>query len=219
MSAPETIDWGIAIPVKGGPDAKSRLRSPARQAIARAVGLDTITAAVAAVGAGSVVVVTADTDLAAEVRSSLRVVVVPDPGTGLDGAVTVAVAALATSGRTGIAVLLGDHPCVTPTEVGAALEVSGRHTHAFVPDTEGTGTAVVTTRSPSELRTAFGAGSAARHEALGLTRLDLDLPGLRLDLDDLDDLEAARALGLGPHTRTALLDYASGRASEHPHGR
>lgn len=219
MSAPLDLDWGVVVPVKGGPGAKSRLRIPARGLVAAAVGLDTIETAIAVVGAARVAVVSADPSLAASIAGMGPVVLVDDPGTGLDGAVRAGVRAMTDRGAGAVAALLGDHPSLTPAELRCALEVSGRHTHAFVPDATGTGSAMVTSLLTRDFRCAFGAGSAARHDALGLARLDLDLPGLRLDVDDLGDLEAARALGVGPRTRAALLDYASVRAGEHPHDR
>ena len=54
------------------------------------------------------------------------------------------------------------------------------------------------------MHTAFGAGSAGAHERLGFVRLHLDLPGLRVDVDDAPSLAAAARLGLGPHSRAAL---------------
>ena len=59
------------VPVKGGPDAKSRLRAPDgvdRLVLARALALDTVTAAVEAVGEGHVVVVTGDEEVVASVE-------------------------------------------------------------------------------------------------------------------------------------------------------
>ena len=63
--------WRVVVPVKGGPGAKSRLRAPDgvdRVVLARALALDTVTAAVEAVGPDHVVVVTSDRDVVAAVR-------------------------------------------------------------------------------------------------------------------------------------------------------
>ena len=73
-----------------------------------------------------------------------------------------------------------------------------------VPDADDEGTALLTLPAHEEPRTAFGAGSAAAHERLGHVRLDLDLPGLRVDVDDAASLAAAVGLGLGPHSAAAL---------------
>ncbi len=50
----------------------------------------------------------------------------------------------------------------------------------------------------------FGPESAAAHERLGHTRVALDLPGLRVDVDDAASLAAAFRIGLGRHSATAL---------------
>jgi 2-phospho-L-lactate guanylyltransferase len=73
-----------------------------------------------------------------------------------------------------------------------------------VPDADDDGTALLTLPAGGAVRTAFGPGSAAAHERLGHRRLDLDLPGLRVDVDDAASLAAATRLGLGPHSREAL---------------
>ncbi len=60
----------------------------------------------------------------------------------------------------------------------------------------------------------FGDGSFARHVALGCAPLEIpDASTLRRDVDTAAQLEAARALGLGPRT-AALL-----RADRRPHSR
>ena len=55
----------------------------------------------------------------------------------------------------------------------------------------------------------FGTRSAQRHRASGAVELRGAWPGLRRDVDTEDDLCAALALGVGPHTR-ALLAPAGG---------
>jgi 2-phospho-L-lactate guanylyltransferase len=82
-----------------------------------------------------------------------------------------------------------------------------------VPDADGTGTVLLSALDSEHLVPAFGEGSAARHARLGHTLLELPLPGLRTDVDDLASLTAAAQLGLGPHTRAAL---ASGGATLPP---
>ncbi|HWR85387.1 MAG TPA: 2-phospho-L-lactate guanylyltransferase, partial [Rhodoglobus sp.] len=94
---------------------------------------------------------------------------------------------------------LGDLPALRPRDLDAALEAAAGHPRAFVPDAEGDGTTLVTAVD-GKLVTAFGPGSAAAHERLGLVRLDLDST-VRRDVDDPGQLAAARALGLGPRTR------------------
>ena len=46
----------------------------------------------------------------------------------------------------------------------------------------------------------FGAMSARAHADAAARALTVDAPGLRRDVDDLDDLRAALELGVGPQT-------------------
>jgi 2-phospho-L-lactate guanylyltransferase len=113
------------------------------------------------------------------------------------------------------AVLLGDLPALRPGDLQDALAAAWRvltgpsrrcpPRMAFVPDTDGSGTVLLAATAADAMDPAFGTGSAAEHARRGATRLELPLPRLRRDVDDLADLEAALALGCGPQT-TALLD-------------
>ena len=88
--------WSLVVPVKGGEGAKSRLRAPAgvdRIALARSLALDTILAAVEAVGADRVVVVTSDAEVSRSIRG-LGVHVLDDPGQGLNAAAREGLAAV-----------------------------------------------------------------------------------------------------------------------------
>jgi 2-phospho-L-lactate/phosphoenolpyruvate guanylyltransferase len=83
----------------------------------------------------------------------------------------------------------------------AAQDPGGR---AFVADAAGTGTVLLAALHGRPLQPRFGPGSAAAHAAGGAVRLDGDWPGLRRDVDTALDLAAARALGVGRHTRELL---------------
>jgi 2-phospho-L-lactate guanylyltransferase len=200
-SAPEPTPWHVVVPVKRAAVAKSRLEPPhplSRPELARAVAGDTLDAVCRAVPAAQVAVVTSDGS-AIEVAARLGAVVVPDPGTGLDEAVR---SGLATLPGPWWAVLLGDLPALTATELGEALTACAAYRDAVVPDAQGTGTVLLTsTHAPPEPR--FGPGSAARHAEVA-TLLPLDLPRLRRDVDTWADLGEALALGVGERTRTAL---------------
>ena len=206
MRAPEQ-DWAVVVPVKGGPLAKSRLHLPrdARAALADAFARDTVDALAAGMPGVPVIVVTSDADVARWVAHAGHAVV-PDSGSGLDAAVAAGVEAALGLGAARVAVVLGDHPALRAEEVGAALAAAGAHPASVVPDADHGGTALLTLPATSarSVRTAFGAGSAAAHERLGHVRLDLDLPGLRVDVDDAASLAAAVRLGLGPHSSAAL---------------
>jgi 2-phospho-L-lactate/phosphoenolpyruvate guanylyltransferase len=201
--------WHVVVPVKGGPDAKSRLRAPEgvdRLALARALALDTIAAAVDAVGLDHVVVVTSDAEVVmALAQPGARTL--PDPGDGLNAAVRAGIGAVPADGP--VAVLLGDVPALRPGDLRAALTSADGRDCWFVPDAEGTGTVLLGAREARWTHPRFGSGSAARHEAAGHTRLDLDLDRLRRDVDDEASLGEALRLGVGPNT-AALLAHLIG---------
>ncbi len=206
MSGGRVSGWQVVVPVKGGGAAKSRLRTPPgadRAALARAIAIDTVTAAAAVVGARQVWVVTRSAALAPILRA-LEVRLIPDPGLGLDAAVLAGAQAAGRTGSDAVAALLGDLPALRPADLGEALRVAAAYPRAFVPDHAGTGTVLLTATRGEALRAAFGPGSAARHEAAGHRRLDLDLPSLRLDVDDSESLDAASRLGLGAATSQVL---------------
>lgn len=204
MRTPSTR-WRVVLPVKGGRTAKSRLArdAAARRQLAEAVALDTLAAALACPAVDDVVVVTGDARAAAAVTAAgARVVDESVPGAGLDAAVRDALAVLPDAP---LAVLLADVPALRPGDLCAALEgaaglLAAGAPSVVVPDAEGTGTVLLAAPGPRGLRTAFGPGSAAAHEALGAVRFEPDLPRLRRDVDTPADLEQALALGVGPRT-------------------
>lgn len=221
--------WSLVVPVKAGPAAKSRMRAGAE--LAQAVAGDTLRAVAACSEVGLLVVVSADSTwlraVLPPVRRGLTLLQRSEssPGSGLLAAVLDGVeAADAARPTRPTAVLLGDLPALTATSLGLALRAcvsallgagpartSGPR-QVFVPDAEATGTVLLAARRPGELDPAFGAGSAAAHEARGAVRLELDLPDLRRDVDTHDDLRVATRIGLGPRT-TAVLDLPRGAAT------
>jgi 2-phospho-L-lactate guanylyltransferase len=205
--AEPTREWIVVIPVKGTADAKSRFGDdlPDRGTLALAIALDTATAALAADSVVGVIVVTSAAVATAFDELDALVVVEHEPA-GLAAAIASGIelaSELGAPGR-GTAVLLGDLPALTPTELDAALALAATHDRAMVPDAEGTGTALVTAADGATHATAFGPGSAAAHAAAGYAPLELpDDSGLR---NDVDTLEQLTALGtrLGPRTAEAL---------------
>ncbi|MEO7447953.1 MAG: 2-phospho-L-lactate guanylyltransferase [Humibacillus sp.] len=198
--------WRVVIPVKDTRHGKSRLASlvgPARADLSRAIADDTIAAAVATVGAPRVVLVTADPGLARR-WEGVGVVVVADPGSGLNDAITVGMQHAA---GFRVAVLLGDVPALTPADLASALASAQQYRQCFVPDFDGTGTVL---RAGDDFIPRFGADSAHRHEADGAVRLELDLPRLRTDVDDAASLGVARRLGVGEATSAILTSQGSG---------
>lgn len=211
MSTPEIRDgWTIVVPVKPAAIGKSRLMGVSdREALARALALDTIAAAAATPRVSRVVVVTDDVELSALVAQWPAVDVVAEGDVrGLDAAV--ALGAEEAGRGTARAALLGDVPALTPHDLDAALELAGRVERGLVPDAEGTGSTLVTARPNAVWVSAFGADSAARHRLLGCA--DLAVPRdstLRRDVDTAVQLSQAVALGVGPRTAAVLASAAA----------
>lgn len=208
-AATNSADWHLVVPVKGGSTAKSRLHPPAgvaRTDLALALAEDCLTACVAGMPPGRVLVVTADATVST-VATRLGARVVADPGHGLDAAVRAGRDACGQPSPA-VAVLLGDLPALQASDLRAALGAAAAYPLAVVPDAAGTGTVLLTAGAGHQLEPSFGADSAARHSGTGHHRLDLDLPRLRTDVDDDRDLAAALALGVGPLT-AALVGGAA----------
>jgi 2-phospho-L-lactate/phosphoenolpyruvate guanylyltransferase len=198
---PATNGWTLVLPVKHAELAKSRLATPAgvdRVALARAIALDSLRAVVECTAVGRLVVVTSDPVVSAAAARGAEVVA--DPAAGLLGAVHAGVVHVRAQGADPLAVLLADVPALRPPDLAVALDRCGEHPAAFVPDAEGTGTVLLAATVPARLLPAFGPRSAARHEAGGAVRLDLDLPSLRRDVDTWEALQQALTLGVGPRT-------------------
>ncbi|WP_411719612.1 2-phospho-L-lactate guanylyltransferase [Mycetocola sp.] len=194
-----TTDWVVVIPVKGTPQAKSRMDpSPG---LALAIALDTVEAALAA---ADVLVVTSAS--AAESFEDIGARVVIDEGGGLNDAASHGLAVENDGNR---AVLLGDLPALQPDELTEALEMALRFPRAFVPDTERQGTSLITARTGVAHRPAFGTGSRAAHQDRGYVELDVNpQSGLRRDVDTRTHLREIPPARLGSRTRRILEEYA-----------
>ncbi|AKU16347.1 2-phospho-L-lactate guanylyltransferase [Luteipulveratus mongoliensis] len=206
MSTPVTSTWHIIVPIKSRFRAKSRLQPPsgiARPDLAFALAMDTLSVVLEVIRADRVIVVTEDDKITAEMAER-DITVVPDPGRGLNGAVRVGLdEALRREPTLPTAVLLGDLPTLKADELYAGLRACAATESALVPDHDGSGTVLLTHHDPAALAPRFGRGSAARH-ARRCTVLELDLPTLRHDVDDIESLEAAVEMGIGPWSSGVL---------------
>lgn len=211
--------WSMVIPVKVLAQAKSRLiglAGPPRAQLALAMAADTVAAALATPQVGSVIVVSDDQEVGAELGGLGAVVIADDPAAGLNPAMVFGASYADTRwpGR-GRAAMAGDLPALRPAELTAALEAAGEAGEAFVPDAAGTGTTLYAVGPGVDFRPGFGPGSRDRHLAAGAAELNLpELRGLRQDVDTPADLRRAVDLGLGPRTR-ATLDHQS-TDNDHP---
>lgn len=194
--------WCAVIPVKDPRAGKTRLQAPpgvVHADLAEAIALDTVTAACDAVGADRVVVVT-DTDSLCPPGCRR----VQDPGRGLNPAILAGVELVQAIDRFApVAVLLGDHPALTGQLLISVLARCTSLQRAVVPDADGTGTALLTALDPADLEPQFGPGSYAAH-ASRATPLENVADGIRIDVDDLSSLAAARTLGVGERTAAVL---------------
>lgn len=204
--------WVVVIPVKRATQGKSRLAVDGadRAELARAIALDTIEAAAHCEDVVQVVVVSDDPALAREsaMIPALRFVPEGEPR-GLDAAIAAGIAQIDPGGRMPRAALLGDLPALRPADLSEALRDAASVSRSVVADAEGTGSTLVTASAGVEWASSFGDGSFARHVALGCAALSIpDASSLRRDVDTAAQLEAARALGLGPRTAALLARSA-----------
>lgn len=206
VNAPVTSTWHVVVPVKDHRQGKSRLHPPhgvQRIDLALAIAVDTLDAVLEVVPADHLVVVTSDPQVRAHVGGR-GARLVPDPGRGLNAAVSTGIAdVVGREGPVAGAVLLGDLPALNPDELYDGLRACAAAESAVVPDFEAVGTVLLAHHDATRLQPRFGTGSAARH-ARSATRLDLPLPRLRTDVDDDTGLTRAIELGLGSAT-TAVL--------------
>lgn len=205
----------LIVPVKPLSRAKSRLSGPAgphRAELALAVAIDTVSAALRCSRVRGAVVVT-DDPVAAPELAALGARIVPDePDSGLNPALVYGAArALSLAPDGAVGALSADLPALRPAELDLALEAAADAPNAFVPDAAGLGTTLYTARPGAAFAPGFGVASRVRHRDQGALELALeDTPGLRRDVDTIEDLRAALALGVGPRTASvaSLLQVA-----------
>ncbi len=211
--------WYVVVPLKGLAYAKSRLALPPRlrAEAARAMALDTVAAAGGCPLVAGVVVVT---DVAAEDFRRVGARVVADtPRAGLNAALRYAAEAVSygvpgrtgvpgdPGGRGGIAALTADLPALSPEELAIVLRAVPFAGSAVVADVAGGGSTLLAAAAGATLRPEFGRDSHRRHLDAGARDLTaISGPGLRRDVDTLEDLRAAVALGVGRHTGALLPD-------------
>jgi 2-phospho-L-lactate guanylyltransferase len=187
--------WAI-IPVKGTQLGKQRLAGVLGEAARGTLVRDMLDRVVVAVrGAQGI-------DRIALVGSCRHgqgddVALLPDPGMGLNPAISSAVAAAQAQGATRVVVIFADLPQLTAGDVellAAAPEI------ALAPDRHETGTNALSLPLPGASGFTFGFGpdSFARHRAeadrIGLSVEVIRSPGLQRDIDEPADLPDAAGL-------------------------
>ena len=195
MIRPEAF---VIVPVKAFHGAKRRLApvlgTVERAALARAMLADVLAAAVGAVGARQVLVVTGDDEVADEARG-LGVGVVDDEGAhGTNAAVKIGFAAVARRGGGAVLALPGDVPGVIPGDLAALFAAAQRMQVALAPAPEDGGTNALACDAVGRIAPCFGPDSFARHiaaaNAAGIRPAVLLNQRLGLDLDEPHHLQA-----------------------------
>jgi 2-phospho-L-lactate/phosphoenolpyruvate guanylyltransferase len=203
------LAWSLVIPVKLLAQAKTRLTGldPERRSrLALAMAADTVAAALQADSVATVLVVTDDA-VVREVAWELGAEVLADaPAAGLNEALGYGAGyARQHWPSRGVCAVAGDLPAMRPAELASALTAAAELGVAFVPDADGTGTALYAATPGSAFRPRFGPASRRRHLDGGAAEIQSGvLTGLRRDVDTVDDLRKAAAIGLGPRTRAEL---------------
>jgi 2-phospho-L-lactate guanylyltransferase len=206
-------DVGVIIAVKRLVAAKTRLspvfEAGTRERVVLAMLIDTITAARAASAVRSITVVTPDETAAAAARDLGAAVLrdttpasEPDP---LNAAVRFAWTAVSEQGANTV-VLQGDLPALQTHELAEALTQARSHRRSFVADRHGSGTAALFAFG-APLDPLLGRDSARRHRDSGAVELTGAWPGLRCDIDTIEDLQSARLLGVGAATTRAIAHH------------
>ena len=203
-----TTSYVVLLPVKPPARGKSRLDvDPVRRrALAAAFALDTARACLSAHRVSAVLAVTDDARFADDLRAA-GCETIPD-GVAGDLNESLRLAAAEAHRRWPDArpvAVCADLPSLRPADLDAALHTDeGEESPAFVADGDGVGTTLYTA-AYDVFAPRFGAGSRRAHLDEGCREIRGELPTLRRDVDDADGLAAAVSLGLGAHTRLAML--------------
>jgi len=202
-----SASYVVLLPVKPPARGKSRLEvdPDRRRALAAAFALDTARACLAADRVLAVLAVTDDASFADDLRGA-GCETIPDGVDGdLNGSLRLASAEARRRWPTATPVAVcADLPALQSTDLDAALAVATGVGAAFVTDQDGVGTTLYS--APYDgFDPRFGLHSRQAHLDSGATEISGGLRSLRRDVDDAEALADAVALGLGAHTRLAML--------------
>jgi 2-phospho-L-lactate guanylyltransferase len=198
----------VLLPVKPPARGKSRLEvDPGRRrALAAAFALDTARACLAASRVVAVLAVTDDARFADDLRA-VGCATIPD---GVAGDLNESLRQAAAEAQrrwpdSRPVAVCADLPALRSDDLDDALDSADSVVGvSIVADQEGVGTTLYTAASAA-FEPRFGSGSRAAHLDHGATEISGQLPSLRRDVDTARDLDDASALGLGAHTRLAML--------------
>lgn len=193
----------VVVPVKPPAVGKSRLvglRDDQRRALAAAFAVDTVAACLATEAVAEVLVATDDAAFSTRL-TALGCVSVPDGDTtDLNAALRQAAAEARRRWPDLLPVALcADLPALRPADLAEALASVPPDAPAYVADAATSGTTLYVA-GYDVFDPHFGEESSRAHLIAGARGLPGALPSLRHDVDDLDDLRGAIALGLGAET-------------------
>jgi 2-phospho-L-lactate/phosphoenolpyruvate guanylyltransferase len=196
--------YAVVVPVKPPTIGKSRLQGPTdreRRQLAEAFALDTVAACLETAAVAQVLVATDDAAFSTRF-ATLGCATVPDGDTtDLNAALRQAAAEARRRWPDLCPVALcADLPALRPDDLAAALHSVDGASPAFVADAAGSGTTLYLAPY-DEFDPRFGVDSRRAHAESGALEIAGDLPTLRHDVDDLDDLRAALVIGVGAETR------------------
>lgn len=184
------MNWTAVLPLKMGPNRKSRLASRfsalARAALSDHMAQGVVDALKACGSVGRIILLSPQpvAALAAEWRC--------DAGRGLNEELEALRHRVA---RAPLLVVHGDLPLLTPDDVEALAAAAERHGCALAPDRHGAGTNAAAIGQGQAFTFAFGEGSLARHVASAADAAIVRRAGLSIDIDTPDDMDAALAAG------------------------
>ena len=194
----------ILVPIKNLANAKQRLSSvlnpQERQELARAMCADVLETLANWQQRPAVTVATSDpyaVDLAARLAFDI---IADDANPGETGAIEMATAWCRDRGAEYTLVIPADIPLIEIFDLARIIDAAPTHGSVLVPDAAGRGTNAAL-RSPADLfPLRFGNDSFRPHQAAaratGLPCVVLELPGIALDVDRPEDLQAlAAAIG------------------------
>lgn len=179
----------ILIPAKSLGAAKLRLAGELTAEARRRLGLAMLRDVLGATSPWSLrFIVTPDPEVE-EVARDFGCRIVADSGRGLNRAIEAGTAAAVRAGVGSLLVLPSDVPLVRADDVASIFSLRAE---IVVVRSQDGGTTGLLRRPPDALACSFGPNSAARHEAAarraGLEVACIELPSLRLDVDDGEDL-------------------------------
>lgn len=214
--------WTAVVPVKRWALAKTRMDGGVqmRESLARAFAFDVVAVLSEVVSIEALVIVTDERGLASfgrQLGASIvedRALLSADP---LNRAVGLGRShAAAIRPHSPIVVVPADLPALTARTMDQALQVLTGWESSFVPDASGVGTTLLAASAPSLLRPAYGPASARLHVAQGAKMIvDVD-PRVRRDVDTVQHLQDAEALGLGPRTTAVVEDLLARSGGSRP---